>query len=461
MKKIAIIGTGIAGIVQALALVKQFGASVTIDIFEKEKYFKISQGVELSVGPGFQIVMQALGYGMTTELETYGYRYAEASVSDSLGNAMVKIEHAINNDVFTYKGADAIGPNGQKIKFHPYSINRGIFMSVLKDKLMMACQGKNIIHWDYRLNGIEAIGNHKVLHFDNGQIVDNVDLVIGADGVHSTVRELLFDQHKAQHVGANILYGLIDGPIDIFNRDKFNIICSDRFSMVSCCYKNLEGNLITWWAIVHPDQQERQTQRDYRAFWEFQSDVKSLALELVKEEAPNSYPIRYIEQTKEFKYAGFFLERNPNTLQRWGIDNVVLVGDAAHAMQPWAGVGASMAAEDGFVLSNLIGRYGFEQLQCAFDELQQTRMDRICYYYQITRNNTPKGILPKDISIPIGEIVRRYGNQRSLQASPAWDDMVRGIAARGARLFQLPLNNPLSHSDENIDACQHKRAAAP
>jgi len=60
--KIAIIGAGTAGIIQAIALSKVFGSEVEIHIFEKltkEQWSK--RGIELSVGAPLQIALFYLG----------------------------------------------------------------------------------------------------------------------------------------------------------------------------------------------------------------------------------------------------------------------------------------------------------------------------------------------------------------------------------------------------------------
>lgn len=99
----------------------------------------------------------------------------------------------------------------------------------------------------------------------------------------------------------------------------------------------------------------------------------------------------------------------------------VCIGDAAHAIQPWAGMGASLAAEDAFLLAKMIAKHGWNKLQDAFDELQALQLPRVQFYRQITLNNAPQGIISEDLMVPVETVVEQFGDQRSLEKCPAWN----------------------------------------
>jgi 2-polyprenyl-6-methoxyphenol hydroxylase-like FAD-dependent oxidoreductase len=64
------------------------------------------------------------------------------------------------------------------------------------------------------------------------------------------------------------------------------------------------------------------------------------------------------------------------SLPAWSTDRVLLMGDAAHAISPHAGQGASLALEDAITLAKLLrdGRDGHEQ---AFERFERTRRARV------------------------------------------------------------------------------------
>jgi 2-polyprenyl-6-methoxyphenol hydroxylase-like FAD-dependent oxidoreductase len=432
IRKVAIIGAGSAGLIQAIALHSKFGDDVEVDIFERDDGFSHKRGVELEISPPVQVVLHALGFPEFAEkLANCGYQHTGATVTDNMGNRLVDVEKAMNDRGVNNDCISAL-TSGKIVTFYPFCISRTGYQEILYDTLQIASKGREEIHWGYKLIQVDTIENDKKrLTFENGSVVEGFDLVIGADGIHSKVRKLLFDDHPAVHVGSNILYGIIDRKVDVIHESMFNIICNEKFTTVGSFMKGPKGDLITWWAIVHPDIETDKmfSPSEYQAFWESQTDVESLAKKLIAGEPEGSRTRQLVDMTTSFRYSGQFLERDPNSLEKWGRGNVVLIGDAVHGMQPWAGAGASMAAEDAFVLTEMIGKYGFgiNDLQKAFDECQSIRTKRIQFYKQTTANNTPNGIVRLDCSSSIETLIEIYGDQRQIEASPAWEKLVQRV----------------------------------
>jgi 2-polyprenyl-6-methoxyphenol hydroxylase-like FAD-dependent oxidoreductase len=429
VKKVAIIGAGSAGLIQAIALHSKFGDGVDVHVFERDEGFSYKRGVELEISPPVQIVLLALGFPEFSEkLANIGYAHFGVSVTDCMGNHLVEVEKVLNEKVVIDESCKVL-KNGN-ISQIPYSLSRTAYQEILFDILQTASKGRGKFHWGYKLMKISSMEDEKKkLEFENGSVEEGFDLVIGADGIHSKVRKLLFDDHNAVHVGSNILYGIIDRKVDILHDDLFNIICCEKFTTVASFMKGPTGDLITWWAIVHPDfeNDNKFSPSEYRTFWESQTDVQAVAQKLIESDPEGSRTRQLVELTTSFRYSGQFLERDPDSLEKWGLGNVVLIGDAAHGMQPWAGAGASMAAEDAFVLTEMIDKYGFgvENLQKAFDECQSIRKNRIQFFKQTTNLNTPKGILRLECNFSVEDLINTYGDQRILEASPVWEKLVK------------------------------------
>ncbi|CAE7236941.1 BNA4 [Symbiodinium sp. KB8] len=443
-RKVAIIGTGSAGMVTALSLKREFGDDVDIHVYDQSKSFNLSQGVELSPGPPFQIVMKALGHDVEAVMKEYACEHNTATVHDSAGNRIPFVEEIIESTCI-YKAAVGKTPGGDVVECARFSINRGMFMSILQDEFFKAMGGKDAaskqLHWDHKLEEVlQQPEGKKTLRFANGEEVTGVDLVVGADGVHSAVRRACFDDVPATHVGANIIYGVIPGTPDIYHEHAFNIVVAATFSMVISQIVDSEGKRMTWWAMVHTDREKHDSPtsspKAYRAFWESKADVQKLAHDLAAEEEGDTLPKKFVALTPEegFRYAGFFLDRDPTTLKHWGNGELgaVCIGDAAHAIQPWAGMGASLAAEDAFVLGKMIAKHGWDNLQKAFDELQALQLPRVQFYRQITMNNAPKGIISEDQMVPIEQVVAEFGDQRGIEACPAWKQFCETLRLKSA-----------------------------
>ena len=431
-RTVAIIGTGSAGMVTALSMKREFGDDVDVHVYDQFKSFKMSQGVELALSPPFQIVMKALGHDVEAVMKECTCQTHTIVVRDSAGDRIPFVEEMMNS---VDEGGVGKTPEGDVVKFPTLQISRGVYMSILQDEFFKAMGGKDAaskhLHWDHKLEAVlpEGEGGKKTLRFANGEQVTGVDLVVGADGVHSAVRRACFDDVPARHVGANIIYGVIPGTPDIHHKDAFNIVAAATFSMVSSEIIDSEGKRMTWWALVHTDREKHDSPtsspKAYRTFWESKADVQKLAHDLVAEEEGDTLPKKFVALTPEegFRYAGFFLDRDPTTLKQWGNGEMgaVCIGDAAHAIQPWAGMGASLAAEDAFLLAKMIAKHGWNKLQDAFDELQALQLPRVQFYRQITLNNAPQGIISEDLMVPVETVVEQFGDQRSLEKCPAWN----------------------------------------
>lgn len=158
--------------VTALSLKHEFGDDVDIHVYDQSKSFNLSQGVELSPGPPFQIVMKALGHDVEAVMKEYACEHNTATVHDSAGNRMPFVEEIIESTRI-YKAEVGKTPEGDVVECARFSINRGMFMSILQDEFFKAMGGKDAaskqLHWDHKLEEVvqEAEGK-KTLRFANG-----------------------------------------------------------------------------------------------------------------------------------------------------------------------------------------------------------------------------------------------------------------------------------------------------
>src|SRR5262249_11246411 len=74
--------------------------------------------------------------------------------------------------------------------------------------LLGAAVAAERLHVGHRLAGLEQKGERVVARFENGASVE-ADLVVGADGIHSRVRHLLFGPEKPRFTGCIAWRGLV------------------------------------------------------------------------------------------------------------------------------------------------------------------------------------------------------------------------------------------------------------
>jgi len=217
-----------------------------------------------------------------------------------------------------------------------------------------------------RLIGLTCDGSSNVARFADGSSRE-ADLLIGADGSRSAVRRSLFDTTAPLFAGQIAFRCLIPardaapfmspgsaavfiGAARIFNR-----------------YLIRHGTLVNVIGIAQSDRWREEgwntpasTEEFRREFAGFHANVLALI-----DRAP---PLSLIKW-------GLFV-RPP--LSDWSAGNVVLLGDAAHPILPFLGLGAALAIEDGIVLARALEAAADPpSALAAFQRARQPRVDDI------------------------------------------------------------------------------------
>ena len=160
------------------------------------------------------------------------------------------------------------------------------------------------------------------------------DIVVGADGIHSSIRQLVFGGIRPRHLGQASWRFLVDhsGPIKTWTA----MLGQGRAFLAmpvgpNClyCYADLA-------AVTTEDPTGRDLVRFLALFADFAEPVPSILSELESFDAIHFSPIEEI------------------IVDTWVQGRVVLIGDAAHATSPNMAEGASMALEDALVLTQML-----------------------------------------------------------------------------------------------------------
>jgi salicylate hydroxylase len=210
---------------------------------------------------------------------------------------------------------------------HNRIIHRGDFIDALLSVLPAG-----MVHIGYKLETIEDQGDHATLTFSNGETV-TADLVIGADGIRSTVRQQLFSQKEPVFSGEHAYRAVIS--ID----EAHGLVTDDnpRF------YMGRNGTI----AYNLPLRHRGQLSYDITA----PSDDDSWAPEITTEylvKILEGFDERIINVAKELDLSQVTSRSvfDIDPLEGWHTDCVALLGDAAHAMLHHQGQGANSAIMD-------------------------------------------------------------------------------------------------------------------
>jgi 6-hydroxynicotinate 3-monooxygenase len=204
------------------------------------------------------------------------------------------------------------------------------------------------------------------LNFANGAAAE-VDAVVGADGIHSIVRETLFGKDKPSFTGR------------IAHRTVFPAALLGGQTI---------GDCTKWWGpdrhiviyYVKPDRSEiyfvtSQPEPDFRVeSWSAMGNVDEL-----QEAFANFHPeVRAVLSACPSVHKWALVDHGP--LPRWSEGNVTLLGDACHPMTPYMAQGAAMAIEDAAVLSRClegVDRDGVAEAFLCFEATRKPRTSRV------------------------------------------------------------------------------------
>jgi 2-polyprenyl-6-methoxyphenol hydroxylase-like FAD-dependent oxidoreductase len=181
------------------------------------------------------------------------------------------------------------------------------------------------------------------------------DLVVGADGIHSSLRKLVFGGRPPRRLGQVSWRFLVNHSGAI---DTWTAMLGARRTFLAM---PVASNRLYCYADLLTDTTDDPTNGDlarFRAlFADFAEPVTSILRELESFRSIHFSPIE---------------EVNVDTCVS---GRVVLVGDAAHAMSPNMAEGASLALEDALVLTHMLVTQGSpDEALSAFSERRRARV---------------------------------------------------------------------------------------
>jgi len=348
--RIAIVGAGMGELATAAALRR---VGIEVAVYEQATQFaRIGAGIQ--IGCNAMKVLRELGLERRLRAQSF---YPRSWNNRDWRTGEIKFDMIFGESAERKFGA-------------PYLLaHRGDLHAALATAVPEEC-----VKLGHKLVGLDEVGDSIRLRFANGATA-LADAVVGADGVHSLVREILFGTSPVNFTG-RIAYRTTY-PAALLGGER-----------IDDCTK--------WWGedrhiviyYVKPDRSEvyfvtSQPEPEFRIeSWSAKGDVRQLRaafkgfdprVENVLAACPDVHKWAIVDR---------------DALPRWAERNVTLLGDACHPMTPYMAQGAAMAIEDAAVLSRCLEGVEPDGVANAFRRFEASRRDRTSRVQETSRTNT-------------------------------------------------------------------------
>ena len=236
------------------------------------------------------------------------------------------------------------------VAIHRAELQKILFQKVPSEKVHLGIPFKKFVRDE---NGLSVI-------FEKGKR-EKTNYLIGADGIHSPVRNQLFPESSLRYSGQTCWRGISDYKIEPYLSHRGLELWGDR---IRFGISKVSKGKVYWFAVALSKPQ-------------IKDDIDELKNQLSKSYS-SFHPLvnRVIMATPKDK-----ILRNDisdlEPIKKWYEGNVCLIGDAAHATTPNMGQGGAQAIEDAYYLANLIKIEGSSRAFNLFQKARQKKVDGI------------------------------------------------------------------------------------
>ncbi|MBJ6759152.1 FAD-dependent monooxygenase [Myxococcaceae bacterium JPH2] len=326
--KVLIVGGGIGGLALGAALARR---GVTADIIERKPQ-PADEGAGIVLGPNVMAVMK--GLALHEDILAAGHPVDTARITDAHGRVLQETAYAVSG-----------------LPLPATALHRQHLMRVLGSASPAPRFGVSVLKLLGVADGVDV-------EFSDGA-TGRYDLVVGADGIHSTVRTFICGEEVLpRYSGYTCWRVVVDGHfgesvVEMWGRGR-------RLGVVPLG----EGRTYVY-ATLNAARRAPPPWKDLAGFRAAYAEFSG---------PPARAALAAVHRLEGMLHNDI----EDCSAPRWWRTGVVLLGDAAHAVTPNLGQGAGLAIEDAAALAQLLMTMGPTDAALArYESLRRPRAERI------------------------------------------------------------------------------------
>jgi salicylate hydroxylase len=335
--RVSVVGGGIGGLTAAVALVRK---GIEVEVYEQAAG-PSRTGASIDLGPNATRLLDALG--LSNARRTGVRPDALELVRWEDGSTLLRAPH----------GAAAEEYFGSSIlDFYRPDLH----------ELLLRSLPPGTVRFGARVERVETSDAHAELQLADGSRV-RCDAIVAADGIRSPVRQQLVGQDDPVFSGTVVYRGVAERAAvhelhpDLVNRYWLG---PERHAVA---YWIASGDLLAVNAAIRDADWARESWTDQAAPDEILPAFTGWHEPLLER----------LRRCRLFLRGAVFVRR---PLEQWTFGRVTLLGDAAHAMEPFQAQGAAQAIEDAFVLGECLGESSASEVPTALRRYEEARRQR-------------------------------------------------------------------------------------
>jgi 2-polyprenyl-6-methoxyphenol hydroxylase-like FAD-dependent oxidoreductase len=368
--KAIIVGAGIGGLTAALFLKKH---GIDCEVFERAPAIQ-------ELGVGINLMPQAVAsfdeLGLLPSLEQFGV--APEHLYYRTGQGLTVWDE----------------PRGRRagLPFPQLSIHRGRLQRLLFDAVEARMPGDHV-HLDRSFVSYRETDGEIEATFSSAsgeRFVEKGDVLIGADGIHSELRNTLFpNEGKPRWSGRLMWRGTANWTK--FGEGRHFVVAGSndsRLVLFPIAAGETDDTLLTNWVFVHRAAEDGSPLYG-REEWQGRAD-RARCLEMLESFSIPELDIHALASASEDIWEYAMCDRAP--LPQWSFGRVTLMGDAAHPMYPFGGNGAAQAILDAKSLAVQLANSGGDAVG-ALEAYDKERREKVYAVVMSNRQGGPERVI--------------------------------------------------------------------